>query len=218
MYDLFEQLEDEILGQSGCSCTRLLFEDQLDFSHHMGFIVELAQRFNAYMPRLMAGDPSFEERLKEIIAPLLNRFILPEEGLSPRGQEALRAFSGLLGAVGASDPDSMPISRLIELIVGARYWAPTPVFGGATVTGGGCPACHGGGGAVAFVTLPFARDGGHGTGHLPAAIVLADGWMAGFCRLGEGRARKRAVYHRHPGVSQMPSGCLLGRAGTRKTT
>lgn len=124
VYDLFEQLEDEILGQIRVLVQqRLLFEDQLDFSHHMGFIVELAQRFNAYMPRLMAGDPSFEERLKEIIAPLLDRFILPEEGLSPREQDVLRAFylSGLLGAVGAwmADPDSMTISRLIELIVGA---------------------------------------------------------------------------------------------------
>ena len=123
-FDLLEQLEDEILGQIRVLVQqRLLFEDQLDFSHHMGFIVELAQRFNAYMPRLMAGDPSFEERLKEIIAPLLDRFILPEEGLSPREQDVLRAFylSGLLGAVGAwmADPDSMPISRLIELIVGA---------------------------------------------------------------------------------------------------
>ena len=124
VYDLFAQLEDGVLSQVRALVDeRLLAGDTLDFSEHMGLIIDLAQRFDGFMPRLMAGDPSFEERLKEIIAPLLDRFILPEEGLSPREQDVLRAFylSGLLGAVGAwmADPDSMPISRLIELIVGA---------------------------------------------------------------------------------------------------
>lgn len=123
VYDLFEQLENEILEQIRLLVQeRLLSEEQLDFSHHMGFIVELAQRFNGYMPRLIAGDPSFEERLKDIIAPLLDRFIIRDAGLSACEQDVLRAYylSGVLGAINAwmGAQDSMPISRLIELIVG----------------------------------------------------------------------------------------------------
>lgn len=122
VYDLFEQLEGEILSQVRALVdNRLLAGDTLDFSNHMGFIVGLAQRFDGYMPRLIASDPSFGERLKEIIAPLLDRFIIRDADLSESEQAIVREFylSGLLGAIGTwlSAPGSMPINRLIELIV-----------------------------------------------------------------------------------------------------
>ncbi len=123
VYDLFEQLENEILDQVRSLVEgRLLAGDTLDFSQHMGFIIELAQRFDGYMPRLMGGDPSFSERMKGIIAPLLDRFIIPEEGLSECEQRVLREFylSGLLGAINEwmVASDRMPIGRLIDLVVG----------------------------------------------------------------------------------------------------
>lgn len=122
VYDLFEQLEGEILSQVRALVdNRLLAGDTLDFTNHMGFIVGLAQRFDGYMPRLIAGDPSFGDRLKEIIAPLLDRFIIRDAGLSETEQAVVREFylSGLLGAITTwmASSDSMPISRLIELIV-----------------------------------------------------------------------------------------------------
>lgn len=123
VYDLFEQLEEEILSQvRSLVDNRLLAGDTLDFSNHMGFIVRLAQRFDGYMPRLLAGDPSFGERLKQIFAPLLDRFIIRDADLSETEQAIVREFylSGLLGAIGTwmGVPGDMPISRLIELIVG----------------------------------------------------------------------------------------------------
>lgn len=131
VYDLFDQLEHEVLDQVRTLVDkRLLMGDTLDFSHHMGFIVGLAQRFNAYMPRLIAGDPSFGERLKAIIAPLLDRFIIPEEGLTDEEQDVLREFylSGLLGAISRwmASSGEMPIERLIELVVAAVMPARAP--------------------------------------------------------------------------------------------
>ena len=79
VYDLFEQLEDEILSQVRALVdNRLLAGDTLDFSNHMGFIVGLAQRFDGYMPRLIAGDPSFGERLKQIIAGRASERVMSE--------------------------------------------------------------------------------------------------------------------------------------------
>ena len=116
VYDLFEQLERDILTQ-----VQVLVGDTLDFSQHMGLIVGMAQRFDGFMPRLIAGDPTFGERLKRIIAPLLDRFIIPERGLNAPEQEILREFylSGLLAAINTwmGQEDRMPIDRLISLVV-----------------------------------------------------------------------------------------------------
>ncbi len=69
------------------------------------------------------GDPSFSIRLKEILAPLLDRFILPTQGMPDEHKAILREFylSGLLSAIStwASNPDSMPVDQLIDLVVGA---------------------------------------------------------------------------------------------------
>lgn len=124
VYDLFEQIEDDILDQVRALVQdRLLAGDTLDFTQHMGLVLELAQRFDGYLPRLMSGDPSFGDRLKEIIAPLLDRFILPESGLSEAEQGILREFylSGLLGAIvmWMNSKERMSIDRLIGLVVGA---------------------------------------------------------------------------------------------------
>ena len=124
VYDLFEQLEEDILAKVRALVEqRLLAGDTLDFSQHMGLIIGLAQQFDGFLPRLLAGDPSFGDKLKVIIAPLLDRFILPECGLSEAEQGVLREFylSGLLGAITQwmSSERRMPINRLIELLVAA---------------------------------------------------------------------------------------------------
>lgn len=127
VYDLFEQLENSILTQIGKLVNdRLLTEETLDFSNHMGFIVQLAERFNGFMPRLLASDPSFAARLKGIITPLLDRFIIPAGTLTPDEQDILREFyaTGLLSAITAwmSLRERMPIDQFVALIV--RTLAP----------------------------------------------------------------------------------------------
>lgn len=122
VYDLFDQLEEEILTQvRRLVQDRLLRDEMLDFSEHMGLVVGLAQRFDGFMPRLMSGDPTFSDRMKAIIAPLLDRFILPDDVSDPREQTILREFylSGILGAINTwiTEPDRIPIERLIELVV-----------------------------------------------------------------------------------------------------
>lgn len=124
VYDLFEQMENGILEQvRKLVDERLLLEDTLDFSNHMGFILELAQRFATYMPKLLASDPSFSKRLKAIIAPLLDRFILPTRHLTSEERCIVREFytSGVLSAITTwmgEDPGArIPIDQLIRLIV-----------------------------------------------------------------------------------------------------
>ena len=122
VYDLFEQLEEDILAKVRALVEqRLLAGDTLDFSQHMGLIIGLAQQFDGFLPRLLASDPSFGDKLKVIIAPLLDRFILPATGLSEPEQDVLREFylSGLLAAINTwmNEAHDIPIARLIELIL-----------------------------------------------------------------------------------------------------
>ena len=127
VYDLLAQIEDEILGEVRHLVEHgLLQEETLDFTHHMGRIVQLTQRYETYMPKLIGspyGDPAFTEKLKGILAPLLDRFILPAQGLTHEQRHVLREFylSGLLAAITAwvGNPQRMPIDQLIALIVGA---------------------------------------------------------------------------------------------------
>ena len=127
VYDLLAQIEDEILGEVRHLVDHgLLQEEKLDLTHHMGRIVELTQRYETYMPKLIGGtygDPAFAEQLKNILAPLLDRFILPAGGLTEEQRHVLREFylSGLLAAIATwvSNPQRMPIDQLIALIVAA---------------------------------------------------------------------------------------------------
>lgn len=136
VYDLFEQFEEGILCQIRQLVNdRLLSQETLDFSNHMGFIVQLAERFNGFMPRLLNNDPSFAARLKSIITPLLDRFIITDDALSADEQDILREFyaTGLLNAISAwmSMRDRMPIDQFVELIV--RTLAPQAGDGGEPV-------------------------------------------------------------------------------------
>lgn len=126
VYDLFEQIEQEILDDVRQLVDQgLMRQETLDFSHHMGLILELARRYDGYVPQLMGPhrDPSFGIRLKEILAPLLDRFILPAQGMPEDHKAILREFylSGLLAAISAwaSNTAGMPVSQLIDLLVRA---------------------------------------------------------------------------------------------------
>lgn len=123
VYDLFDQFEEGVLGKVRTLVNEHLMHDEtLNLKQHMGLIVELAQQFDGYLPRLMSGDPSFSERLKAVITPLLDRFILNEAALTEDECRLLREFyaSGLLASINAwmTAPDRIPLSAFIDLIVG----------------------------------------------------------------------------------------------------
>ena len=113
-------------AEAGQIRSRLESENELRPETTDGFIVQLAERFNGFMPRLLASDPSFAARLKAIITPLLDHFIIPAGTLTPDEQDILREFyaTGLLSAITAwmSLRERMPIDQFVALIV--RTLAP----------------------------------------------------------------------------------------------
>ena len=124
VYDLFNQMEDEILSRvRKLVAEGLLQEEEFDLSHYMGAIVVMAEQYDAYITVLLGehGDPSFAARLKEIISPVLDRFILPAEGLSAQQREILLEFylSGLLAAINTwlSESEQMPIDQFVDLVI-----------------------------------------------------------------------------------------------------
>lgn len=124
VYDIFAQIEEKILDDVRSLVQEgILRDESLDLSHHMGRIIWLAQRYEAYMPQLMGphGDPAFAQRIKEILGPLPDRFILPADGLDDQQRAIMREFylSGLLASITAwmERPDRMPIERFVQLVV-----------------------------------------------------------------------------------------------------
>ena len=125
VYEVLEEIENELLGGlERLVNDRLMRGETLDFSQHMGVILRMAQEYRGYFGVLIGehGDPAFVRRFKEAIAPLLERFVLPAEGLSAPERHVLLEFyySGIVAAVSAwlSEEDQMPIEQLINLIVG----------------------------------------------------------------------------------------------------
>ena len=124
VYDLLEQVEEGVLSNVRALIEGgLMQEDTLDLSHYMGQIALLAERYDNYLPQLMGphGDPSFAQRLKDIIGPVVDRYVIAEAPLGPQERGIIREFylSGLLASICAwmVAPDRMPIDRFIELIV-----------------------------------------------------------------------------------------------------
>ncbi|WP_455138075.1 TetR/AcrR family transcriptional regulator [Thermophilibacter sp.] len=125
IYELLEEIEDQLLdGLSSLVNDRLMRGERLDFSQHMGTILQMAQRYRGYFEVLVGerGDPAFVRRFKGVLAPLLERFVLPAEGLAPQEARVLLEFylSGIVAAVSTwlSEDEPMSIDQLIALIVG----------------------------------------------------------------------------------------------------
>lgn len=123
VYELLAEIEDHVLGNiERLVNEHLLKGDRLDFSQHMGLILRLARASSAYTEVLLGehGDPTFGERLKQIVSPVVDRFFLPEEPLGEQGERIVREFylSGIVAIIRAwtSEEDPMPLEQLIELI------------------------------------------------------------------------------------------------------
>ena len=124
VYDLLAQIEEGVLADVRSLIEGgLMREETLDLSHYMGQIALLAARYDNYLPQLMGphGDPSFARRLKDLIGPLVDRYLIPAPGLSPQERDIVREFylSGLLSSICAwmVAPERMPIEGFIALIV-----------------------------------------------------------------------------------------------------
>ena len=124
VYELLEDIESRLLdGLSRLVNERLLQGERLDFSQHMGVILLMAQEYRGYFEVLLGehGDPAFTRRFKEAVAPLLERFVLPADELTPQQAHVLLEFylSGIVAAVSTwlSEPEPMSVESLIELIV-----------------------------------------------------------------------------------------------------
>lgn len=125
VYELLEKLESILLGTVEHLVTeRLLQGETLDFSEHMGSILQIAQRSRDYTRVLLGphGDPAFSQRLKQIIGPVVDRFLLADGEQSEQAREVVREFylSGILAIIRTwtSEEDPMPIEELIDVIVG----------------------------------------------------------------------------------------------------
>ncbi len=124
VYELLAEIEDQVLGNIDRLVNEhLLKGDRLDFSQHMGLILRLAQRSRAYTEVLLGehGDPTFGQRLKEIVSPIVDRFFLQDEAVDEQGRRIVREFylSGILAIIRTwtAEKDPMPIDRLIDLVV-----------------------------------------------------------------------------------------------------
>ncbi len=124
VYELLEEIEDGLLENIRQLVNgRLLKGERLEFSQHMGLILQLARDSRKTTRALLGphGDPSFARRFKEIIAPLIDRFIMPTDALDPREAAIVREFylSGLVAVISAwiADKDPLPINQFILLIL-----------------------------------------------------------------------------------------------------
>lgn len=125
VYELLEQIEDYVLDRVEYLVDGQLAKGgELDFSDHMGVILRMAQESREYTKVLLGdhGDPSFSKRFKDVIKPLVDRFVLPREGLGEQERRVLGEFylSGLLAAIRtwSAEKEPMPIDQLVPLIVG----------------------------------------------------------------------------------------------------
>lgn len=123
VYDLLAQIEDKLIDDVRRVVEdRLLASGELDFSAHMGFIAELASTGTEYFATLLGegGDPAFVRRFKEVVAPLLERFLVPAQGLTSEQRALLLEFylSGVIGMVARwlASEDPMPVDEFIGLI------------------------------------------------------------------------------------------------------
>ena len=93
VYDVLEQVEDTVVGGiESLVNDRLMRGESLDFTEHMGTILQLSRKYSSYIAVLLGdnGDPAFANRFKEAVKPLVGRFVLPVEGVSePMGAGAI---------------------------------------------------------------------------------------------------------------------------------
>ena len=118
VYDILSQIENDILDNIRLAVDIIQQKDPQDFTNNLSIFVELMQTYSKYSTVLLGekGDPQFTSHLKEIIWPLVHRFIIPFNDHSEYHMKLLAEFylSGILAAV--SKWNSNPQIDLNEFI------------------------------------------------------------------------------------------------------
>lgn len=137
VYDLFSQIEEELLEAIQQVIGEAVSKNgTLDFSHQMGFLMELVQTYSHYVPVLLSdrGDPKFATRMKELIWPLLNRFFVPSQGHNAYEMGLLSEFylSGVLAVIAKwlSDPQ-MTVDQFVSFMIPSVF--PTEAAAGGAL-------------------------------------------------------------------------------------
>lgn len=119
-YDILFQIESQLLKDIDALITNWLSQD--DFSNlinHMEDLMSMAQKYSSYITVLLSdkGDPVFATKLKELIHPLINHWILKNEVYSDQEKELLSQFylSGLLAMISQwlSSPQDMNLNQFV---------------------------------------------------------------------------------------------------------
>ncbi len=124
VYDLLNQIEDELLDE-----LQRLLEERLpgvlehDLGEYMSFVVEINLIHAEYGAVLLSsrGDPRFAARFKELLAPVLRRYVLAGAGFSPAESELLLEYhlSGLQAMLARwlQDPGRTSLEQFVGLVL-----------------------------------------------------------------------------------------------------
>lgn len=128
--DMFSQIEESLLDMiDDLVADMLVDDDRIDIESNMGVILKAAKSHSAYMSVLLGdrGDPTFVTRFKEIIWPLVDRYlgITKSPDMNDDERRLLKEFylSGLVASVTTwlSMSNRMPIDRFIAFILGSVF-------------------------------------------------------------------------------------------------
>lgn len=122
IYDIFNCIENELLNATAKILNTATENTELDFSKHMSMIMEMAQKYSAYVSVLLSrqSNNQFSSKLKEMIIPLLEPYLIRQE-CNKQEKEIIIEFymSGLLAAIAKwlQTEDAMPINDFIDFVL-----------------------------------------------------------------------------------------------------
>lgn len=128
VYDMFAQIEDDLLHSIQEILEDISANGILDFSRQMSSIIQLSRTYSPYVSLLISdrGDPKFAAQLKELIRPLLNAvlFSSSERKYTEYEKMYLSEFylSGIIGAVGKwLENPQISIEELLNFMLPAIF-------------------------------------------------------------------------------------------------
>ena len=130
VHDMFSQIEDSLLNiVEDLIDDMLAQEGRIDITSNMGTILTMAKSHSAYMSVLLSdhGDPTFVTRLKELLWPLVDRYlgITQSVEMTRDERDLLKQFylAGLIAVVSAwlSSGNRMPLDRFIAFALATMF-------------------------------------------------------------------------------------------------
>lgn len=124
VYDIFAQIEDDLLELVKHVLEDVTADGTLDFSRQMSSIIEMSHTYSPYFSVLVSdrGDPRFVTRFKDMLRPMLDQVLFSslEKGYTEYEKLYLSEFyiSGIIGAMGKwlEDPQ-ISIDNLLKFML-----------------------------------------------------------------------------------------------------